>query len=266
MKVSIAQLQAALEKAAETLRAASGRDKFISQSDIASKLGELDGAERAAVAALHKFLQANEPHPNGRTTWSDLDRAMPFIQHRILAQFRLLPGRLSEETKFAIASLGKDSVDLAIALKEYAWTMAAPKPEELAQTLAELARDLEPVGYHHGQYKPFEPVYLPGPVHLLTPETFLQTARQQHPLVEQYTVERLVSAHTEFFLGFVERQKTDQQAKAQELIGCMEEALDQISVIILEKEKEVWHPTYLVGLLGEDVVGIKTDAMWQPED
>lgn len=262
MKVSIAQLQAALEKAAETLRAASGRDKFISRQDMAAKLADLEGAERAAVAALYQFLQANESHPNGRTTWSDLDGALPFIQDRVLAQFRLLPVGLSEATKFAMASLGEDSVNLAVALKEYAWEMAAPHPEELAQTLGTLARDLEPVGYHHGQYKPFEPVYFPGPVDALTPETFLQTARQ-HALDARYAVERLVPAHREFFLGFAEQQQPARQADARELINCMTNSLDQLSVIILQKEKDAWRPTYVVGILRGDLVGVKTDAQWR---
>lgn len=262
MKVSIAQLQTALQKTAETLRIASGRDKFISRQDVAAKLSNLEGAERAAVAALYQFLQANEPHPNGRTTWSDLERALPFIQNRILTQFQLSPGGLSEGTKFAMASLGEESVNLAIALKEYAWEMAAPHPEELAQTLGVLARDLEPVGYHHGQYKPFEPVYLPGPVDTLTPENFLQTARQ-HALYDQYTVERLVPAPRHFFLGLAERQQPDHKAGARELIRCMEDALDQISVIILEKEKEAWRPTFIVGTLKGDIVGIRTDAQWR---
>ena len=261
MKISIAQLHTAFQKAAETIKAASGDDQFISKQDILIKLATLEGYEREVIAAFYEFLKAFESHPKGRTTWSDLERALPYIKDEILPRFHLAPGALTEETRWALTASGLSGIKLAEALKNYAGEIAIPKPEGFAKTLEKLASELEPIGYHCGEYKPFQAVCLPAEVNTLTAENFVQAASKYY-IDFNYTVERIVPAKQHFFLGFAERQQPEHQAKARELVNCMKSFLQQISLIILENEQTCWHPTYIVGTLEGNIVGIRTNALW----
>ena len=261
MKVSISQLYAALQKATETLRSTAGDDHFISKQDVLLKLATLEGAERVAIESLYTFLLSQESNKRGRVTLSDLDRAIPLMEEKILPQFRLLPGQLAEETRLALESLGQPSIDLAAALKEYASENVIPAPVDLAKTLEDLAGSLEPVGYHCGSYKPFKSVCLPGSIDTLSAESFVEVVSKYY-IDFNHTIERFTPANRDFFLGFTEQQQPQNKSKAMELVNCMQSFLQDPCVVILSSGQSDWHPTYIVGLLNGNLVGIRTSSLW----
>lgn len=262
MHLTIADLHDALEKSGYILRSASGQDKFISQKDIEEKLNQLEGAERAVVAALYQLLREYKNDSAARITWTDLQKALPLFKDRIITQFSLAGKPLSAEARLKISSLLSSAPLAAESLLDYALDLTTPSPSNLAAELGVLAKNLDPAGYHVGEYQTFESVYFSAQIDQLTAENFLALAQNQHP-DGSYRVERIVEADREFFLGLTERQSPANQINAFKMIRRMRSFLDQRALILLELEGVAWRPLYVVGLMESDIVGVRTSVKWR---
>lgn len=122
MSLSLRILDQALSRAVDRLKAASGNDHFISQSDLTQVLATYSDNPTLAtlLKELYEMAVRTEPKEGGRITHADIDRAAEVIRTQIFPEYRLLPGNLSEDAIVALEQAGPGYVALARALKHQA--------------------------------------------------------------------------------------------------------------------------------------------------
>ena len=251
----------ALKQLYQHLYRASGNDKFISKKDIKTYLSKMTGPEKDALKALFKYVKAQNPDSRNRVTWKDLERTESIIEKKLIPYVIPPNEERSIKKEKELAKMGEQALLLTNKLGKLSHFLNAPAPAHLARVLAKLSTNIDPIGYHTGRYKPFEPVYIPADLKTLDGPNFLAAAQKRYRDFN-YQVERVSDADRQFFFGLAEQQAPDLQLQAVQLIEYMQRFLQQRQLIILEKSGQPWHPTFVVGLLAGDIVGIRMDALW----
>lgn len=255
----------AIEKAAKELLAAAGSDGMISKDDIRRKLDEQQGVQRGILEAFYDFLR-DEDQPRMRVTRTVIEEGIAFVKEKLIPQFELMPGGLSEEETKAMNALHVDAPVLGSRLKQAAFGENYLSAQKIFEQIARESQDLFFDYQGSESAQPIEAVLIPASLTQLTKETFatVMNLNQDDPLE---LIDRFVSAEP-FFPIFIEQHTSPELAsKATTIADLMRNNLRQNSIFILGKDYDPnvppQHPVYVVGLADDgNLVGFKSQVIW----
>jgi len=256
----------AIENAAEELLAAGGSDGMVSKADIRKKLGEQQGVQRAILEAFYDFLK-EEDQPYMRITRAVIEKGTAFVKEKLIPQFEITPGGLSEAEVKAMSKLGAAALALGSHLKQAAQDQHTRSAQEIFKEIAQHTQDLYFDYQGSESAQPIEAVLIPAGISELTKETFADAMNlnQNDPLE---FIQRFIPAEP-FFPVFIDQHASSAALarKATAIVELMRNNLRQHSIFILGKDYDPTvppqHPVYIVGLAEDGkLVGFKSQVIW----
>lgn len=103
----------ALEVAAQNVRSAGGADGVTSRADMAKKLKELSGSERALTDMFFRFIDKRDAAPGVRVTEADLKKALAYAKSKLVDAYDLNRNGLSASEIARMSTTGKLAVAVA---------------------------------------------------------------------------------------------------------------------------------------------------------
>lgn len=255
----------AIEKAAEALLAAAGADGMVSKADIMKKLDELQGVQRGILEAFYDFLK-DEDQPYMRVTRAVIDDGIAFVKEKLIPQFEIMPGGLSEEEVKAMNALNPEAPVLGSRLKQAARGESYLSAQEIFEQIAKNTADLFFDYQGSEASEPIEAVLIPASIKNLTRETFAEALNlnQNDPLE---FIQRFVSAEPFFTVFISQHYQFELSDKATAIADLMRNNLRQHSIFILGRDYDPTvppqHPAYIVGVADDgNLVGFKSQVIW----
>ena len=263
-RIAKADLFAALERAANHIRAASSEGGYTTRPDMRRKLRELRGIDRLLTDVLYRFIDHHNGKVGAHIEEDNLAQSLTFLRKELISLYDLDRNRLSGEESTNMAQVGQMCVQLARQLKRAAQQEADLHPAELAEKLGELAEGLVFDDYASESAENLEPFFQAESLSHLTESSFSQ-ALELDPVDPRQVIERKLPA-AGWIERFVDVQHPDKRAAAVELVETMKAHLYDLVVIILgedEPELNPAHPVYVVGLTRKgNIVGLKSQVVW----
>lgn len=263
-RIAKADVVAALERAANHIRAAAGSDGITSRNDMRRKLRELHGIERVLTDIFYRFIDHRDAKAGARITEKDISQAIGYARAHMIDQYDLNRNGLSSSEVAMMSSTGRMAVQLARQLKRAAQQEAGLHPAELAEKFAELAESLYFDDFASESAEPLTPFYLETKLAVLSENTFSE-ALDLNPADPQQVIERIMAA-AGFLERFVDIQVPERRAQAVELVEALKAYLYDLSVIVLGEDEpgaDPVHPVYIVGLTRKGaVVGLTSTLVW----
>ncbi len=255
-----------IEQTAEALLAAGGSDGMVSKADIRKKLDQQQGVQRGILEAFYDFLK-NEDQPYMRVTRAVIEEGTAFVKEKLIPQFEITSGGLSEEEIKSMSELGSAVPVLGSHLKQAAQGENTRSAQEVFEKIAQNTQDLYFDYQGSESAQPIEAVLIPARISELTKETFAKTLNlnQNDPL--EY-IERFIPAEP-FFPVFIEQHASSAvlAGKATAIVEFMRNNLRQHSIFVLGKDYDPivppQHPVYILGLAEDGkLVGFKSQVIW----
>lgn len=118
-RISKADVNQALQMAAQTIINVRGDDDRISRDDVsqALKTGAVPQNQRALVDIFFKFIDRRDFRKGAQVTAKDVDRAVSYARTHLVNKYDLNNNGLSKDEISKMSITGKRAVDLAKALK-----------------------------------------------------------------------------------------------------------------------------------------------------
>jgi len=263
-RIAISDVHAALERAAEQLRSAAGPVGIVSRRDVRTRLQGLEGAERAIVDVLYRFIDGRDAARSARVTKSDIDATVAHVRTELIDRLDLDQNGLSADEIARMSELGKLAVALARTLKD----ATAPGGKALAEQLASLANGLwlDDFGSEGGEG--FTAFHAAADLSELTPDTFraalgLTADRPEHEIVRFEAADRFFER---FIHQLIDQDMPELRDKAVELVRVMKTHLRALTVAVIGRDDPALgavHPAYVVGIDADgDLVGLKSGVVW----
>lgn len=263
-RIAKADVIAALERAANHIRAAASADGITTRNDMRRKLRELRGIDRLLTDAFYRFIDHRDGKAGARITEEDIADALSFTRGNMISRYDLERNGLSPEEVERMAGIGRMVVQLARLLKRAAQQEADLHPAELADKLGELANGLTFDDYASESSEELEPFYLETLLSNLTESSFSQ-ALDLDPVDPKQVIERKLPA-AGWFERFIDVQVPDARPSAVELVEALKAHLYDLTVIILGEDDpslDPVHPVYVVGLNRRgNIVGLRSQVVW----
>lgn len=264
-RLTVQHLYTTIEQAAQELLTAAGSDGMVSKDDITKKLTASSGIQRSLLQAFYDFLR-DENAPYQRVTKEVITEGVAFVKEKIIAQFEIVNGGLSEDEVRNIGALGDEVLALGASLKGAARGDAYLSPEEIFEQIAMNTDQLFFDYLGSEASESIEPLLIPANVKNLTPEAFSQ-ALNLDPKDPAQVVERFVSAKPFFMIFVPQHRDFGLDDRAFNIVNLMEEHLRQHTIIILGRDNDPQvgsqHPAYIVGVADDgSLVGFKSQVIW----
>lgn len=263
-RIAKADLIAALERAANYIRAAASEDGQTTRNDMRRKLRELRGIDRLLTDVLYRFIDHRNGKAGASISEESLGDALTFLRKELITLYDLRKNRLTTEESDSMAMIGSMCVQLARQLKRAAQQEADLHPAELADKLGELALGLTFDDYASESSEGLESFFLEVELSNLTESSFSQ-ALELDPVDPKQVIERKLPA-AGLFERFIDIQKASHKASALELVETLKAHLYDLTIIILgedDPELDPIHPVYIVGLNRKgNIVGLKSKVVW----
>ena len=263
-RIAKADVIAALERAANHIRAAASEDHFTSRSEMRRKLRDLQGIDRLLTDAFYRFVDHHDGKAGAQITESHIAHALSFVRSKMIDQYDLSRNGLSIEEIERVTKINRMAVQLARQLKRAAQQEADLHPAELADKLGELGQGLTFEDYASESSEELEPFFLEASLDQLSEDSFSE-ALGLDPADPRQVIERKLSA-AGFFERFVDIQNTAFRPKAIELVEALKAYLYDLSVIIIGEDEQGTspvHPVYIVGLNRRgSIVGLRSQVVW----
>lgn len=264
-RLTVQDLIHAIEKAAEDLLAAAGDDGMVSKEDIRKKLQEQQGVQRGLLEAFYDFLR-DEDQAYMRVTRAVVKDGLAFVKEKIIPEFEIAPGGLSEAETNAMLTFGEEEALLGSRLKQAAqgesYLSSKDIFEQIKQNTSELFFDYQ--GSEGSE--PIEAILIPAKVLNLTEETFAEALNldQSNPLE---FIERFVSAEPFFPVFISQHYQFELADKATAIADLMRNNLRQNSIFVIGKDYDrnvpPQHPAYIIGVADDgNLVGFKSQVIW----
>lgn len=132
--ISRSAIHQVLDRAARTITSASGADGRASRKDIANKLKELTGDEKALVDTFYKFVDHRDAVPGAAITRADVSAALKDAKAKLVDVYDLDKNGLSPDERAKMGKVGQLAAQLAElhltplrAAKVAAGVLATPK-------------------------------------------------------------------------------------------------------------------------------------------
>lgn len=262
-RLTVQDLYNTLRQAAEDFRAAAGSDGQLSRQDFNRIIEDKEGNERALLEAFYQFLR-EEDRSNMRITRAVLDKSVQFIQEKIITQYELAPGGLSQTETKALQALGEDTLPLGFQLKRAAFGATYISPMEIFEQIKTYTPELffDDIGSEGSEA--IEAVHIAANITDLTPESFAKALKLNLGDPNE-AIARFVPAEAHFTKFISQHYSFDLDAKALAIVNIMQENLRQNSVIVLGEDNEAppAHPVYVVGVADDgSLVGFKSQVIW----
>ena len=121
-RIAKADVNSALQMAAQTIINARGNDDRISRDDLKKALAtdRVPRNQRALVDIFFKFIDNRDWKSGAQVTAKDVDRAVNYARTHMVNKYDLNNNGLSKDEISKMSITGKRAVDLASALKESA--------------------------------------------------------------------------------------------------------------------------------------------------
>lgn len=264
--LALQDVHAALERAANIIREAAGKDGIVSKKDIRNKLKELRGAERALVDVFYRFIDHRDAQKGSRILENDIQEALTYAKEKIIDKYDLNKDGLSDDEIAGMSATGQLAVQLARQLKRTGDGAAFKTSRELFDRIAEFTPGLifDDLGSEGSQE--VTPFIQEANVGLFTERAFAYFLKldQNDP---KEMVERFMPADEELLQRFIDVNFfVDKTREAQQLVELLAKNLVSLSVAIVgedSSEVDPAHPVYIVGI-GNDgfIVGIQSFVIW----
>jgi hypothetical protein len=132
--ISRSSIHQVLDRAAKTINSAAGADGRASRADIAKKLAELTGAEKALVDTFYKYVDHRDAVPGASITPADVASALKEAKAKLVDAYDLDKNGLSPDERAKMAQVGQLAAQIAElqltplkAAKVAAGVLATPK-------------------------------------------------------------------------------------------------------------------------------------------
>lgn len=116
-RIAKSDVHAALQRAAQHIQEAAGKDGRVSRSDIATRLEQLEGTERKLVDIFYRFIDKRDHVSGAQVTKKDVDRAVEYAKQKLIDKYDLNDNGLSKGEIARMSLTGQLSVELARELK-----------------------------------------------------------------------------------------------------------------------------------------------------
>ncbi len=116
-RISKADVNGALERAAQRIIDAAGGDKRVSRADMKNALSTLEGTERQLVDVFFKFVDHRDHKPGATVTAADVQKALAYAKEKMIAAYDLNANGLSQGEIAKMSLTGRLAVQLAKELK-----------------------------------------------------------------------------------------------------------------------------------------------------
>ena len=116
-RISKADVNGALERAAQRIIDAAGSDRRVSRADLKGALSQLEGTEKKLVDVFFKFVDHRDHKPGSTVTASDVQKALAYAKEKLVAAYDLNGNGLSQSEIAKMSLTGKLAVQLAKELK-----------------------------------------------------------------------------------------------------------------------------------------------------
>jgi hypothetical protein len=136
-RIAKADVNRALQLAADTIVQAGGTDGRTSRADLTAKLATLPAGQKQLVDIFFKFVDARDFKAGAQVTAADVKRAVSYAKEHMVAKYDLNANGLSKDEIAKMSLTGKRAVELAKALK------AAPAAPSAEGTPVKLTAKLE---------------------------------------------------------------------------------------------------------------------------
>ncbi len=117
-------VNAALDRIAQNIRDAAGKDGITSRKDIKAKLQTMSGTEKRLTDMFYRFVDHRDAKPGARITGSDIARGSDYAKEHLVAKYDVNHNGLSHEEIERMSVTGQLAVKLAAELKG----VELPKP------------------------------------------------------------------------------------------------------------------------------------------
>ncbi len=118
-RIAKADVNQALQLAAQTIISAGGDDKRVSRDDLKKALAtdRVPRNQRALVDIFFKFIDNRDFKKGAQVTAKDVDRAVAYAREHMVNNYDLNNNGLSKDEIAKMSLTGRRAVDLAKALK-----------------------------------------------------------------------------------------------------------------------------------------------------
>lgn len=275
MPATIARFLNLLAEALDRLKATTGNDPFLSQSDWRRLINqELSDADRPFFNRLIElsFLREEMINPGGRVTVSDLDHMYDYITETLLPLFVLQEGAFPPETRTVLESdLGASHAIFAEEWKIFAETPTGLSPDPLAAQIRHylpgllIGRNFASGGQRNLKSLFIEGADIEGELSETAFFRALNTSGDQilAGLEEGYQIERFVDGR--YFLKRLPESQTQESVRfnVRKLERLMLLHLRDLRLITLFRDERSWIPFFLTGVTEEGaLVGFWAEVAW----
>ncbi len=116
-RISKADVNGALERAAQRIIDAAGPDKRVSRADLEGAVAALEGTEKKLVDVFFKFIDHRDHEAGATVTAKDVHKALAYAKEKLVAQYDVNGNGLSKGEIEKMSLTGKLAVQLARELK-----------------------------------------------------------------------------------------------------------------------------------------------------
>lgn len=257
-----------IQRSAQILTEATGKDPYLSRQDYRNKRAEFSGQTQLLIDVHHQFLRQLEESDAGRITEKNILKSLQLFNTSILPLYELHLGELTAGEMAAMALVHPFGPQIAAQVKR---TAMEQKSQSSSQAIFERIRTLTSdlffdfLGSEADQ--PVEAIWVDAKVIGDLTEAALAEALGLDPTLPQDKIERFQDAN-EFFPTFVDLHRYfGKEAAALELVEIMQTYLrsQKLAVIGEDYNPQVdpEHPVYLLGVAQDGkLVGIKSAVIW----
>ena len=264
-RLTVQDLYQTIDEAAAQLIEAAGADGMVSKNDIARLLADNEGIRGELLEAFYHFLR-DETDQYQRVTRDAIAKGVTFVKEKIIGQYEVVPGGLSEAEVRALIEQGEETLALGSSLKGAARGEAYLSSKEVFEQIAANTDKLFFDYLGSEASEPIEAVQIEADVKSLTPKSF-SNALKLNPDDPTKVVESFVSAKPFFMIFGPQHRDFGLDVRAFKIVELMEEHLRQHTIVVLGRDNDPavdsQHPVYVVGVADDgSLVGFKSKVIW----